>query len=269
MSSESKYCILKTRVSRSQSTPNTAYHVWAVIEKDGERPGGKIYSAYCTCTAGLLRCCNHVTVMLFRVEAAVPSGATKPFSTSMLACWNVRTGCKTTLVHKPLADMTFHKHHSKKRKTNAQNIACNNDCCKSFNVTGEYETFLQDPKEHRLFLYSMLKDDTSGSCFIELMEGTKNNKPRCTKTALPDNMPGSVVGLARLFQIDETCTQVENIIKFTNSLNLSVFQIKLIEEATRSQSSSDEWFKQREGRITASNIPRVYTRMETLKKQNK
>ena len=115
----------------------------------------------------------------------------------------------------------------------------------------------------------MLKGDASGSCFIELMEGTRKNKPKCTKIALPDNMSDSVVGLARLFQIDETCTQDENIIKFTNSLNLSDFQIKLIEEATRSQSSSDEWFKQREGRITASNFHRVYTRMKTLKKNPK
>ena len=254
MSSESKYCILKTRVTPSQRTSNTAYHVWAIIEKDGERPGGKIYSAYCTCTAGLLGYCNHVTAMLFRVEAAVRSGATKPSSTSMLACWNVPTGCKTTLVHKPLADMTFHKHHCKKRKTNAQNIECNNDYYKSFNVTGEYETFLQNPKEHRSFLYNTLKDDASRSCFMEVMEGTRKNKPKCTKIALPDNMPDSVVGLARLFQIDETCTQDENIIKFTHSLNLSDFQIlfsKLIEEATRSQSSSDELLKQREGRITA------------------
>ena len=166
MSSKSKYCILKICVTPSKGTSNTAHHVWAIIEKDGEKPERKIYSAYGTCTAGLLGCCNHVTAMLFRVEAAVRSGATKPSSTSMLACWNVPTGCKTTLVHKPLADMTFHKHHYKKRKTNAQNIECNNDYYKSFNVTGEYETFLQDPKEHRSFLYYTLKDDASGSYFI-------------------------------------------------------------------------------------------------------
>ena len=98
------------------------------------------------------------------------------------------------------------------------------------------------------------------------MEATRKNKPKCTNIALPDNMPNSVVGLARLLQVHETYTQDENIVKFINSLNLSDFQIKLIEEATRSQSSSDEWFKQREGRITASNFHRVYTRMETLKK---
>ena len=77
------------------------------------------------------------------------------------------------------------------------------------------------------------------------MEATRKNKPKCTNIALPDNMPNSVVGLARLLQVDETYTQDENIVKFINSLNLSDFQIKLIEEATRSQSSSDEWFKQR------------------------
>ena len=114
-----------------------------------------------------------------------------------------------------------------------------------------------------------LKDNASGSCFIELMEATRKNKPKCTNIALPDNMPNSVVGLARLLQVHETYTQDENIVKFINSLNLSDFQIKLIEEATRSQSSSDEWFKQREGRITASNFHRVYTRMETLKKTKK
>ena len=73
VSSESKYCILKTRVTPSRRTSNTAYHFWAIVEKNGERSGGNIYSAYCTCTSGLLGCCNHVTAMLFGVEAAVGS----------------------------------------------------------------------------------------------------------------------------------------------------------------------------------------------------
>ena len=81
-------------------------------------------------------------------------------------------------------------------------------------------------------------------------------------------MTDSVVGLARLFQIHETFTQDENeIFKFSNFLNLLDLQIKLIEEATRSQSSSDEWFKQRKGKITASDFHRVYTQMKTLKKK--
>ena len=43
----------------------------------------------------------------------------------------------------------------------------------------------------------MLNDDASGSCFIELMEGTRKNKPKCTKIDLLDKMPDSSVGLAR------------------------------------------------------------------------
>ena len=75
-----------------------------------------MYFAYCTYTARLLGCCNHVTAMLCRLEAAVHSGATKASSTSVLACWNVSTGCKTTFEHKSLADLTFHEHHYKKKK---------------------------------------------------------------------------------------------------------------------------------------------------------
>ena len=112
-----------------------------------------------------------MTVMLFREEAAVHSEATKPSSTDMLTCWNVPTGCKTTSVHEPLADMTFHKHHYKKRKTNTQKIESNNDYYKSFNISGEHQTFLKDPTEYRSFFYNTLKDDASGSCFINMIEG--------------------------------------------------------------------------------------------------
>ena len=106
----STVCFIKCRVTPSMRFSNAAYHVWALVDKDGEKPGGKIHEAYCTCTAGLLGCCNHVVAMMFRVEAAVTTGATKPSSTSTLAKWNVPTGCKTTLVHKPISDLVFHRH---------------------------------------------------------------------------------------------------------------------------------------------------------------
>ena len=54
-------CILKTKVTPSQAINSKCYDVWAVIEKDqADRPGGKIMSAYCTCTAGMSGSCNHV-----------------------------------------------------------------------------------------------------------------------------------------------------------------------------------------------------------------
>lgn len=52
---------------------------------------------------------------------------------------------------------------------------------------------------------------------------------------------------------------------FTNSLKIDKTKITIIEEATRNQSSSNIWYQQREGRITASKFHRVFTRMETIK----
>ena len=42
-------------------------------------------SAYCSCPAGLPGSCNHVAGMLFRIEAAVIAGVTKPTCTSRLS----------------------------------------------------------------------------------------------------------------------------------------------------------------------------------------
>ena len=60
------------------------------LKKDHvDEVGGEIISAYCTCTAGPLRCCNHVAGLLFRIEAAVLIGVTHPTCTSILASWNI------------------------------------------------------------------------------------------------------------------------------------------------------------------------------------
>ena len=111
-------CLLNqnTASQRMPISKDIKHYITTIIEKDGERSGEKIYFAYCACTARLLGCCNHVTAMLCRLEAAVHSGATKASSTSVLACWNVSTGCKTTFEHKSLADLTFHEYHYKKKK---------------------------------------------------------------------------------------------------------------------------------------------------------
>ena len=49
------------------------------------------------------------------------------------------------------------------------------------------------------------------------MEGTRKNIQKCIQITLPGNIPDSVAGLARLFQIDETYTKDKNIVKFINS----------------------------------------------------
>ena len=90
ISESSKYCIMKTKCTPSQRVSAKPYDVWVVVEKDTPiHPGGQILSAYCSCTAGLLGSCNHVAGMLFRIEAAVITGVTRPTCTSRLSEWTV------------------------------------------------------------------------------------------------------------------------------------------------------------------------------------
>ena len=90
ISESSKYCIKKTKCTPSQRVSAKPYDVWVVVEKDTPiHPGGQILSAYCSCTAGLLGSCNHVAGMLFRIEAAVITGVTRPTCMSRLSEWTV------------------------------------------------------------------------------------------------------------------------------------------------------------------------------------
>ena len=107
----SDFCILKARVTPSQSIRNKEYDAWIIIKKDGENaPGGQIMSAYCTCTAGMLGCCNHIAGVLFRIEHAVKIGATKTFCTSELCQWNV-PNTKTTVKPMKVSDADWSKSH--------------------------------------------------------------------------------------------------------------------------------------------------------------
>ena len=58
--------------------------------------------------------------MLFRVEAAIMQGLTKPTCTSQKSSWNVPKGIKTTLEVGPVSDDTFKRHHYRKKRE--QNI---------------------------------------------------------------------------------------------------------------------------------------------------
>ena len=56
-----QFCIMKTKVTPSPKTSQKDYIVWIIVTKDkDEMSGGKITSAYCQCTAGLMELCNHI-----------------------------------------------------------------------------------------------------------------------------------------------------------------------------------------------------------------
>ena len=122
----SKYCVFKAKVTPSQRLSMKAYDVWAAVEKQhAGSPGGRIKRCYCSCTAGLHGSCNHIAGLLFRVEAAVMSGATVTSCTSQPSKWN-KPSAKSTPVCQPVNKMVFQKHHYRKLALSGQGRMADN-----------------------------------------------------------------------------------------------------------------------------------------------
>ena len=85
------------------------YDVWALLQNDKtDQLGGRVINAYCSCTAGLLGCCNQVFGVLFRVEATVMQGLTK--------AKGIKAAVEAKLGASPFSDDTFKRQPQFKKK---------------------------------------------------------------------------------------------------------------------------------------------------------
>ena len=102
-----------------------------------------------------------------------------------------------------------------------------------------------------------LKDVIPDSCFVQTYLARpfpEPTKPTC---------PPSPLEIAKCLSFENPPTEDDETLLRTH-LTLSDKERADIEEVTRPQHNCDEWKSQRCGRITASNIKRVYTRSTTL-----
>ena len=266
ISQESSYCFLKNKVTPSHNTSSKPYNVWCVVAKDMPgKIGGQILSAYCSCTAGLLGSCNHVVALLFRVEAAVSEGFTKPTCTSRAAEWPVPPTTKSLLDLKPLTEIQFEKHHYLKKRGF---LRTNEEAKKTFQEFGSsYGNGLNDRQNEELMrakLYNVLKDTAPCSRFVEVMEKSKKRKTSNSIPATPSEIPPSPRQVAESFSSDSSITMEENVAKFTQILQITKEQITDIYNVTKFQSECQIWHSLRQGRITASLFHRVMSRTKTL-----
>ena len=124
------------------------------------------------------------------------------------------------------------------------------------------EEFLKNTNIARNFLYQQIKDIAPQSCFVEMIEKKRKSLTIKPKTTLPLGIKEQ----AGIYKVDTNISQQDNITNFTKSILLNQNEIKIIEAHTKEQSKTDLWYKQRIGRITASKVHSVVTRMETLRK---
>ena len=60
--------------------------LWVAVDVNGLNP--KILSADCSCMAGASECCNHVIVVLYKIQYANAKGFTSPACTETACQWN-------------------------------------------------------------------------------------------------------------------------------------------------------------------------------------
>ena len=261
VSEKSPVCFMKSKVTPSQRTSSTPYKVWVAVEK--KDPGGKIHSAYCTCTAGLLGTCNHVTAMLFRVEAAVSSGLTKPTCTGKLCAWNVPKGSKTQLVMKPLKQLVFST-STYRKKGDKNERKQNQDALQKYNA---YHFEMDSDENMRQKLYETFKHSNPNSRFFELMESKRKYRGCQPKQKNMCILPDDLLTLAKKIKYDKSSTIESNTDIFKKSVTITQEQVKNIYDATQEQADSQVWVAQRKGRITASKFYHVFTRTNTIKQK--
>ena len=255
-------CVMKSHVVPSQRVNNKPYEVWIVIRKDiVDIPGGEIYAAYCTCTAGLQGSCNHIVGMLFRIEAAVATGATRPSKTSMACQWTIPSGKKLTLKATKAEELYFSK--TKYTKSNKTNVEKQKLAKKQFNAykPSLHQKHLSDFKnvhEIREKLFTIIGPDIKNSSLAEVMHGKRMSLKTVDQNISPHPLTSMVAKLMNHKPTD-----------ILMHLSISQEECTAIEIATRSQSTNPLWYEHRKGRITASKFYRVCTRADsTLANKN-
>ena len=200
--------------------------------------------------------------MLFRIETAVSMGITKPSCTSQLCQWNIPNSTRNILEIKPISELTFIKHHYRKRK-NTDLVKVKKQ--KFIDFSPSYDTQLLELSNEdtvRRNLYNAVKDFAPQSRFVELIEERKKSMKNTHDLV---KFP-TIIEKSNIFIWDKDLTNKENIGLFTKSIAVTKEEIEKIKVITKQQSESDIWFDQRKGRITASKFHQVFTRMNTLSK---
>ena len=248
----SSVCLFATKVTPSMSIRSPPYQVWAAVEKDTTtKHGGKIHAAYCTCTAGLGGCCNHIVGMLFRIQAAVAEGLTHPSCTSKACEWKKP---KRFEPQKPIKICQVPWKKEKYFQTSSddyyESVLERSMNYSSMSATDEEHI----EKNMETKLGHELRNLVPNSCFIQMLESKP--MPKEDTVVCPESLMSIATAQAKRNNSDVSMLLA--------ALSMDEKSISDIEAATRKQNKSDDWHEQRMGRITASDFARVSSKVRNI-----
>ncbi|PIK42711.1 hypothetical protein BSL78_20435 [Apostichopus japonicus] len=212
---------------------------------------------YCTCFAGLGSSCNHVGAILYKVDLAWRTGRTRRSVTGQECAWN-RYGAKKNVEPKRVADMDWSKPHFSKHGLQSP-----------INPP-ERQLFSPTQKDKATPALSLLTNHLlpacPDACFLQQVD--------IGQITLPNYATESDVNIECTVDVSTTACIPPPITTLARTMDnffekLPVFtdeQVKQIEEETRGQANNPTWIAQRQGRLTASKVHAVVTRVRTISK---
>ena len=229
-------------VTPSQRLRDEHHSLWILCDKTGE-----ILCGYCSCTAGLSKCCNHLIAVLYKVEYANTHELTNPACTDVPCSWNNKGNADVEA--KKVKDIHIQTHNRSKPKP-------------FFKINSkEKQTF--DP---RAACDRIVTDEQKASFLGKVKDLWPNAVVNISfAPEAAEDVPAPLPEIAdNIAVVANSIPEDELISNFFGKLSFSDRQLQELEKATRAQSKSNVWFKQRKGRITASKFRDVYTKVNTL-----
>nr|CAH7742876.1 unnamed protein product [Callosobruchus chinensis] len=216
------YHVLLAMVKHSQRMTEPPLQTWVIVNEDGS-----IECAHCTCMAGTGEVCSHIGAVLYAAEFVTTSRNTTS-CTDVRSLWNVPT--MSQIRCEPLKEINFGR----------------------IEATSSSSAVPAASHADLVELLQSLKDANTSSVLMRLVE------PFASEIQLPTN--GVQNPYKHLYNEEYEILYLEQLLQLSDQytqISISEDDCHKIEELTREQAASNEWFNQRSGRITASKLKQV------------
>ncbi|CAC5423746.1 unnamed protein product [Mytilus coruscus] len=251
----SPYCFLKAECTASQRINDVPHTTWVLLEK----VSGEIQTAYCTCFAGLGETCNHMAAILFKVDYAWQWGANNKSCTSKPCVWKSPSTKKFVVQPTKLSELKIMKPHYSK---GGQGQPINPIKRQLFQPTQGSKSSLGKLSD------ALLPACQNAAVFQYIHHKYTNYEPSEDFNVLSTETVTTTEGTILPLSLPETDGNCHDHNELLEKLKYTDADREKILQETCGQSENTEWFNQRKGRITCSRMHSVFTKSETLKKNN-
>ena len=203
--------------------------------------------------------------MLFRIEAAVITGVTRPTCTSRLSEWTVPSK-NNDIIPGRISKVLIKKDHCTKKATaptKKEQIETVTRKNKFSPMSTTQETYFNQPKKVREDFYAKIKGLLPNSTFAELMAGKRLSKEESSNGRCKPDLTDLAEHVRNSLE-DKGLSTDSLVKKLVSNMSMTEREIAFLKKNTVGQSENPLWINQRKGRLTASKFKSTYTRANTL-----